>query len=158
METYKNALRAMEALFGRDYQFALATVGDNGPSVRFVDTFYTGGGFYVVSNAQSHKALETAKDPRVSLCARRLHAFSGRMENIGHPLLAQNASLRDVLITAFAPWYFRHNDERNKDMCILRFTPETGFFHADGTGWHVDFQNRTAKSFPFAFDITLTEE
>jgi general stress protein 26 len=158
METYENALRAMEALFGRDYQFALATVGENGPSVRFVDTLYTGGAFYVVSNAQSHKALEIANDPRVSLCARRLHTFSGRMENIGHPLLPQNAALRNALVAAFAPWYFRHNDENNKGMCILRFTPETGFFQADGLGWRVDFTNCTAECFPFVFDITLTEE
>jgi hypothetical protein len=158
METYENALRAMEALFGRDYQFALATVGENGPSVRFVDTLYVSGAFYVVSHAQSRKAVEIAKDPRVSLCARRLHAFSGRMENIGHPLQPQNALLRDTLVAAFAPWYFRHNNEKDEGMCILRFTPETGFFQADGTGWKVDFTNHTAECFPFIFDITLAAD
>lgn len=157
MNEYENALRKMETLFGRDEQFALATTGEDGPSNRFVDTYFTDGSFYIVTYALSRKVKETAADPRAALCSAKLHAFSGKVDNIGHPLKPENAEIRDKLIQAFAPWYFRHNNEDDPHMCYLRFTPESGFFQADGTGWRVDFKAHTAETFPFAFDITPSE-
>ena len=158
MNHYEQAMKELNQLFGRDYQFAMATTGEDGPSIRFVDTYYTDGAFYIVTNRQSHKAKDTAADPRASLCGRKLHTFTGRVENIGHPLQAENEAIRARLIEVFAPWYFRHNNEENPDMCYLRFTPETGFFQDGGKGWHVDFSTHTAEEFPFTFDISFTEE
>ena len=36
MNTFEKALKTLEELFSKDYQFALATSKDNIPSVRFV--------------------------------------------------------------------------------------------------------------------------
>jgi len=158
MDTYEKGLRAMEALFGRDYQFALATAANGTPSVRFVDTFYNDGCFYIVSHAGSRKVKEIQANPAVSLCSRKMHAFSGTAENIGHPLKPENAALREGLIEVFKPWYFRHNNEADAGMCYLRVTPETGFVHIGGVGYKMDFMHHTAREFPFSFDTTLTEE
>ncbi|MDD3213403.1 MAG: pyridoxamine 5'-phosphate oxidase family protein [Eubacteriales bacterium] len=158
MDSYQNALTVMNTLFAKDYQFALATTHGSVPSLRYVDACYIDGYFYVVTYATSQKAREIADNPSVALCSRTLYSFRGSAENIGHPLKPENQAIRARLINAFEPWYFRHNDEGNESMCYLRITPETGFFHLDGTGYEVDFQNRTAKEFPFSFDMTLTQE
>jgi len=158
MNTYADALAAMRRLFEKDCQFALATAQDNAPSLRYVDALLHDGQFYIVTHAKSRKAREIAQNPRVALCARRGHAFEGAAENLGHPLAPENQIIRDLLTQAFAPWYFKHNNESDPAMCILRVMPETGFFHLDGTGYQVDFAARTARAFPFTFDTVLTED
>ncbi len=158
MNDYEKGLGVMAALFGRDYQFALATTRDDVPSLRFVDTYCDGGSFYVVTHRKSRKAMEIALNPSVALCSRRMYAFSGKAYDIGHPLKPENQAIRIKLIEAFKPWYFRHNDEADEGMHYLRIDPETGFFHLNGTGYQMDFRNQTARTFPFAFDTVLTEE
>ena len=148
MTDYENSIRVMIDLFGRDYQFALSTDKNNIPSSRYVDTYFDGESFYVVTYGLSKKAAEIADNPNVSLCCSRMHAFSGKAYNIGHPLLTK----------AFEPWYFKHNNEADENMCYIRIDPTAGFFHKDGTGYKIDFTEKTVKTFPFTFDTVLTEE
>jgi len=148
----------METLLARDCQFALATAENGVPSLRYVDMFFDGGCFYVVTHAGSRKVREIEQNPRVALCNRRFFAFSGVARNIGHPLKPENRAIRAKLVEAFRPWYFKHNDEADEGMCYLRIEPETGFFHRDGTGYKMDFVRKTANAFPFAFDTVLTED
>lgn len=155
---YGEILQLLGEQFGKDCQFALATAADGCPSVRFVDTCYFNGGFYIVTNAASRKARQIQANPNVSLSSRRMHTFSGKANLIGHPLEPQNAQIRERLIEAFRPWYFRHNDESSADMCYIRIEPEDGFFHKDGVGYRIDFLNQKAVEFPFTFDISFTEE
>ncbi len=158
MEAYLEALTVMDDLFGRDYQFAMAATGASGPSVRYVDTLWADGCFYIATHQASRKVKETALEPRVSLCARKMYTFSGRAENIGHPLKPENSAIRQLLTEAFSAWYFRHNNENDPGMCYLRIRPESGFFHRDGVGYRVDFTRQTAEIFPFAFDTALTQD
>lgn len=148
----------MTVLFAKDSQFALATAVENIPSVRYVDTFYDEGCFYIVTSAVSRKVHEISENPRVSPCSRRMHAFSGTAKNIGHPLRTENREIREKLIHAFGPWYFKHNDENNENLCLVRIKLEFGFFQNDGTGYKVDFVQKTASEFPFSFDTVLTED
>ncbi|WP_242878777.1 pyridoxamine 5'-phosphate oxidase family protein [Clostridium beijerinckii] len=104
MTAYENSLNILEVLFAKDYQFALATSNDNIPSVRFVDTFYDNGAFYIVSYAKSQKVQEIEKDNKISMC-NKLYHFTGIAHNIGHPLLEKNYGIREKLIKAFEPWY-----------------------------------------------------
>lgn len=157
MDAFGDCLRTMEELFAHDCQFALATACGGVPSVRYVDTFYDQGAFYIVTSSESEKAKEIDQNPRVALCSRRLFRFSGTAENIGHPLAPENAAIRGKLIEAFAPWYFRHNDEHSREMCYIRIMPDKGFFHGEGIGWRVDFASRTAETFPFHFDIDMMD-
>lgn len=158
MMEYREVLQLLEARFGKDCQFALATAADGCPSVRFVDTCYFNGGFYIVTNVASKKARQIQANPNVSLASRRMHTFSGKAYLVGHPLKPQNAQVRERLVEAFRPWYFRHNDESDANMCYIRVDPEEGFFHQDGVGYRVDFFNGTSAEFPFMFDIQFTAD
>ena len=155
---YGKVLLLLEAQFGKDCQFALATTAEDQPSVRFVDVCYFDGAFYLVTNGASRKARQILANPSVSLASRRLHTFSGKARSVGHPLEPQNERIRERLIEAFRPWYFRHNDESSRDMCYIRIDPENGFFHQGGVGYRIDFLNESAEEFPFAFDISFTED
>ncbi len=156
MGSYEDSMNVMHALFAKDCQFALATANGNTPSVRIVDTFYDEGAFYVVAHAATQKVKEITTNENVSLC-HHLYRFSGKAQNIGHPLLPQNAKVRDMLTQAFAPWYFEHNNEQDENMCFIRIVVSSGFFYKDGTGYSVDFLNKTAESFPFDFQITVID-
>lgn len=155
---FNTALNIMKNKFGTDYQFALATSKNNVPSLRYVDTYFDGSDFYVVTYAKSQKVQEISQNTNVALCARKMHAFSGQAINIGHPLLPQNAEIRGKLIDVFSSWYFAHNNEDDENMCYLKITPTAGFFHNDGTGYKMDFANKTVITFPFIFDTVLTDD
>jgi len=148
MSDFEKAMSVLAELFGKDCVFALATAGDNVPSVRMVDMYYENGAFYVVTYANSAKVRELEANGRVSMCVNG-HRFSGAARNIGHPLSPNNAAIRQSLTRVFAPWYFRHNDEDDEKMCYVRIEPHRGFFYHDGTGYDVDFKIKEAKSFPF---------
>ena len=154
MNAYEKAMAAMEELFARDCQFALATAADNVPSVRVVDTYYDAGSFFIVTHGESRKVKEMEANPRVSLC-RDLYRFAGTAHRIGHPLEPGNKEIRERLIEAFSAWYFRHNDEDDPHMCYIRIDLADGFFHRDGTGYRVDFLRKEAEMFPFDFDPVI---
>lgn len=156
MTRYEKSLNVLAELFTKDYQFALATSNDNIPSVRFVDTFYDNGAFYVVSYAKSQKVKEIEKNSEVSMC-NKLYRFTGIAHNIGHPLLEENHGIRRKLINVFEPWYFEHNNENDKNMCYLKIELKQGFFYKDETGYKVDFENRKSEEFPFTFDIVMVD-
>lgn len=158
MTDFENAISAMKEQFGRDYQFALSTCRNNIPSSRFVDTYFDGENFYIVTYKLSQKAVEIAENPNVSLCSRQMHAFSGQAHIIGHPLDPDNSDIRSSLIQAFERWYFKHNDEADENMCYIKINPITGFFHKNGTGYKVNFIERTVNSFPFNLDIVMIED
>ena len=156
MNIYEKSLNVLGEIFAKDYQFALATSNDNIPSVRFVDTFYDNGAFYIVSYAKSQKVKEIEKNSRISMC-NKLYRFSGTACNIGHPLSEENHEIREKLIKVFEPWYFAHNNENDENMCYVKIELKQGFFYKDGTGYKVDFENRKAEDFPFTFDIAIID-
>lgn len=156
MTTFEKSLNVLEELFARDYQFALATSINNIPSIRFVDTFYDGAAFYIVTYTKSQKVQELEKNAEVSLC-NKLYRFSGLAYNVGHPLKEENHAIREKLIKAFDPWYFAHNNENDENMCYVKIELKHGFFYKDGTGYKVDFENKTAEEIPFTFDIKLID-
>lgn len=157
MNNFEIAMDLMQELFSKDYQFAMATSENNIPSLRFIDTYFDGDSFYAVTYVNTNKIKEIAVNANVSLCSRKGYSFSGRAYNIGHPLAPENKEIRDKIIKAFDPWYFKHNNE-NDDICILKIVPESGFIHKDATGYKIDFINKSAEKFTFVFDTVLTEE
>ena len=94
----------------------------------------------------------------MSLCSRKMHAFSGVAYIIGHPLKPGNAEIRKSLTRAFEPWYFLHTNEADENLVYLKINPVTGFFHKDGIGYRVNFTDRTVRTFPYVFDQILTED
>jgi general stress protein 26 len=156
MEAYEKSLNVLNELFARDYQFALATTNNNIPSVRFIDTYYDQCCFYIVTYAKSKKVIEMEINNNVSLC-NKLYSFNGVAINIGHPLIPQNSEIREKLIRVFEPWYFKHNNENDENMCYVKVELTDGFFYKDGKGFKVDFIAQEAKEFPFEFDMVLAE-
>jgi len=158
MNCFEEAVAAMKLLFQRDYQFALATICDNKPTVRFVDTYFDGSAFFVVTYAKSQKVMDISKNPHVALTCRQLHSFNGIATNVGHPLNPENKIIRKQLISVFEDWYFKHNNEDDDNMCYLRIVPISGFFHYNGIGYNINFAEQTATSEPFVPTIVYTED
>lgn len=156
MNTFEKGLNILEELFSRDYQFALATCENNSPSVRFVDSFYSNGAFYIVTYNKSQKVKEIESNPKVSLC-NKLYRFTGNAYNIGHPLKKENKDIRNKLTDVFKDWYFEHNDESDENMCYVKVELESGFFYKDGTGYKLDFKTKQADEFTFNFDIVMID-
>lgn len=152
MDIYSESLEVMSVLFAKDYHFALATVKNNVPSIRFIDAFFDDGVFYIVTYSKSQKVEELTQNSNVSLC-NRLYRFSGKAYNIGHPTLTENKEIREKLIKVFEPWYFEHNNENDENMCYVKVELEQGFFYKDGTGYKVNFVSREVEKFPFDFDL-----
>ena len=152
MNAFEKAMSVMNELFAKDYTFALATVKDSIPSVRFVDTYFDNDSFYIVTYAKTQKVKELEINRHVSLC-NKLYRFDGIAYNIGHPLEPQNNEIREKLIKVFEPWYFEHNNENDQDMCFVKVDLKQGFFYKDGIGYKVDFVNKQAEESPFEFDI-----
>jgi Pyridoxamine 5''-phosphate oxidase. len=156
MDDYAAAMAVMAELFSKDCAFALATVSGNRPSVRMVDTYYEDGAFYVVTYGSSAKVKALKTNENAALC-KQAYRFEGAARNIGHPLAPENSGIREKLIRAFEPWYFKHNDERDAAMCYIKIELQGGFFYKAGTGYKVDFMNNTVETFPFTFDVVLPE-
>lgn len=156
MAAFQKSLEVLQQLFGRDYQFALATVSQNGPSIRMVDTYYEEGAFYIVTYGKSQKVREIEADKRVALC-KQCYRFDGEAYNMGHPLKAENKAIREKLIKAFEPWYFKHNNEADENMCYVKVILNHGFYYKDGIAYQVDFMNQKVESFPFEIDIVEVE-
>jgi general stress protein 26 len=156
MDIYQKSLEVLETLFARDYQFALATSQHNVPSARYIDAYYHQGAFYLITYGKSKKVQDIEDNPHVSL-THKLYRFSGLAQNIGHPLKEENKAIRELLVQAFAPWYFLANNEHDEHTCFIKITLTEGFFYQDGTGYKVDFRHQRAEAFPFTFDITLID-
>lgn len=156
MDVFEKSMNIMNELFARDYQFAFATTSNDIPSIRFVDTYFDNGCFYVVTYSKSKKVKELEVNKNVSLC-NKSYNFTGVAYNLGHPLKPQNSEIRKKLIRAFEPWYFKHNNEDDENMCYVKVELTHGFFYKDGTGYRVDFINQVANEFPFVYDIVSVE-
>ena len=109
---------------------------------------------YAYCNHVGGRPKEIASNPEVSLC-NTFHTFSGKAYNAGHPLKSENSEIRSKLIKVFEPWYFAHNNENDENMCYVRVKLESGFFHKDGTGYKVNFSEKTAEEFPFTPQIEM---
>lgn len=156
MKLYKKSMDIMNELFGRNYQFALATSYYDMPSVRFVDTFYYDESFYFVTDANSKKVKDIEANPNVSLCNKE-YRFSGSAYNIGHPLEKHNAEIREKLLLAFEPWYFKRNSEKDENLTYIKIKLSNGFFYKDGRGYIVDFINNEVEDFPFEFNKIIID-
>lgn len=154
MSEYSKCLEVLQQLFGRDYTFMLATTNQNIPTIRVVDTFYENDAFWIVTYATSNKVEEISKNPNVAL-ANNFHNFQGKAYHIGHPLKPENQGIREKLIKVFDGWYFKHNDEKDENMCFIKVEPETGFFHKDGVGYLINFTEKSVREIPFLPDITM---
>ncbi len=81
----EQAARLMAERFGRDCVIALATVGGE-PFVRFVNAYYEGGSFYVITHGLSGKMRQLREPP-----LRQSRDVEHTKRSKGQPIIRQMA-------------------------------------------------------------------
>lgn len=133
------AREIMDERFSCDSLIALATIENNAPYVRAVNSYYEDGSFYVVTYAKSNKMRQIEKNPAVSICGDWFTA-QGAGENMGHVLLPENADMMDKLRTVFAEWYDNgHVNEADENTVLLRIRLTRGVLFSHGIRYDIDF-------------------
>lgn len=125
--------------FGRDTLISLATVKDETPWVRTVNSYYENGAFYVITHAHSNKIKQIQNNSKVAICGDWFTAH-GIGENLGHILDKKNQEIAGKLRTAFAEWYNNgHTNEKDPNTCILCIHLTSGVLFSHGTKYNIDF-------------------
>lgn len=151
-DNFDKALDILTNTFGKDMTLPLATSTEGVPTIRYVDTYFFKDSFYIVTHRDSLKMKQIIQNENVSLCY-RLHNFSGKAIDRGHPLLENNKEIRDILIKEFSTWYFQHNNEEDPKMCYLEIKLSKAFTYDNGLGYKIDFNEKKAEEFPFSLEI-----
>lgn len=129
----------MDERFGHDSLLALATVDGDSPAVRTVDAVYQDGCFYIITYALSGKMRQIEQNPKVAISGDWFTA-RGVGESLGHIRREENATLADMLRTAFAAWYGNgHTNEADPNTIILRIRLTNGVLFHHGTRYDIEF-------------------
>lgn len=137
----QKAQEIMNERFNHDTLIALATMENNIPFVRTVNSYYENGAFYVITNARSKKMKQIQKNSTVAICGDWFTAH-GKGENLGHILDKKNEEIVGKLRTAFAEWYNNgHTNEADPNTCILCIHLTDGVLLSHGTRYSIDFTN-----------------
>lgn len=132
--------KIMNERFGKDSLIALATVSDNIPFVRAVNSYYENSCFYVITYALSDKMLHIKSNPCVSICGDWFTAH-GIGENMGYILSNENKHLTEKLKDIFKDWYGNgHIDENDSNTCILKIKLSDGVLFNHGKRYDIDFE------------------
>ena len=145
MNQYNEATQIITDRFGRDTLLSLATMGENRPSVRIVNSYYMDDAFYVVTYALSNKMKQIETNQEVAVCAVDWFSGHGTGKNLGWVLEPQNAEIRAKLREAFV-WYDDANNEQDKNCCVLEIRLTDGMLIKDhhAIRYQIDFTNKSA--------------
>ena len=130
----------MNERFHRDTLISLATIDENTPWVRTVNSYYEEGAFYTVTYALSNKMQQIQKNPQVAICGEWFTAH-GIGENMGPILDKKNEEMASKLREAFAEWHNNgHTNEADPNTCILCIHLTDGVLFSNGTRYDIDFR------------------
>ena len=136
----QKAQEIMNERFCHDTLIALATMEENTPSVRTVNSYYEDGAFYVITYALSNKMRQIEKNSAVAICGEWFTAH-GIGENLGYIRDKKNKVIADKLRTAFSEWYDNgHTNEDDPNTCILCIHLTDGVLLSHGTRYDIDFK------------------
>ena len=138
----ENRLKAHEIMverFGHDTPISLATVDQNIPAVRIVNSYYEEGSFYTITYALSNKIKQIGANPKVAICGEWFTA-RGIGETLGSVCDSQNKVMTAKLKVAFSDWYYNgHIDESDPNTIILRIRLIDAILFSNGTRYDIDF-------------------
>ena len=138
-EKMLKAHEIMVERFGHDTLISLATIDQNTPAVRIVNSYYEKGSFYIITYALSNKIKQIEANPKVAICGEWLTAH-GIGENLGYVCDLQNNVMAAKLREAFAEWYSNgHTDESDPNTIILRIQLTDAVLFCNGTRYDFDF-------------------
>lgn len=136
----QKAQEIMNERFCHDTLIALATMEENTPWVRTVNSYYEDGAFYVITYALSNKMRQIEKNSAVAICGEWFTAH-GIGENLGYIRDKKNKVIADKLRTAFSEWYDNgHTNEDDPNTCILCIHLTDGVLFSHGTRYDIDFK------------------
>ena len=129
----------MKERFGKDNIIALATVGDGEPYVRYVNSYYEEGAFYIITYALSNKMRQIAQNPAVSIAGDWFTA-KGKGMSLGYFGKPENAEMATKLREVFAEWIDNgHNNFADENTIILKVELIEGVLFSQGKRYHIDF-------------------
>jgi len=129
----------MKERFGKDNIIALATVGDGEPYVRYVNSYYEEGAFYIITYALSNKMRQIAQNPAVSIAGDWFTA-KGKGVSLGYFGKSENAEMATKLREVFAEWIDNgHNNFADENTIILKVKLIEGVLLSQGKRYHIDF-------------------
>lgn len=135
----EEAMKIMNERFGHDTLLSVATINDNKPAVRIVDSYYENNAFYVITNSLSNKMKQINQDSSVAVCGEWFTA-NAIGENLGWVLDEKNSEIMAKLRSAFSNWYDNgHINENDKNTCILKIRLINGVLASNGTWYDIDF-------------------
>lgn len=129
----------MAERFGMDNVIALATVEDGVPAVRYVNTYYEDGAFYVITYGLSNKMRQIEKNPDVAIAGEWFTAH-GKGASLGWFGRNENRAMAEKLRKVFAVWIDNgHNNFEDENTCILQIRLTDGVLFHHGTRYELDF-------------------
>jgi general stress protein 26 len=144
MNKFDEAKKVLTERFGRDTLISLATMENNRPAVRIVNSYYEDGSFYTVTYALSNKMKQIRKNSEVAVCGEWFTAH-GIGDNIGHPRDEKNIELMMKLRDVFKEWYYNgHTNEEDPNTCILRVRLTDGVLMSHGKRHDINFVKQEA--------------
>ena len=127
------AERILQERFGKDSVIALATEEKGIPYVRYVNAYYEGECFYVITHALSNKMRQIGNNPVVALTGEWFTAH-GKGANLGYFGKPENQHIAEKLKVAFAEWIDNgHTDFSDENTIILRIKLTDGVLLSHGT-------------------------
>ncbi len=134
----EDAEKIMIERFGKDSVIALATIADNKPYVRNVNSFYDDGVFYVLTYRPSNKMKQIEKNPVVAI-AGDWFTGHGKGVNLGYFGSEENRAIANKMKIAFSEWINNgHNNLEDINTCILRIELTDGLLLSHGTRYEMD--------------------
>lgn len=132
--------KILDQKFGYDNLISIATVDENTPYVRTVNSYYENGAFYTITHALTKKMKQIEKNPKVAICSNDWFCGHGIGENIGHICDEKNAELASKLRAVFAEWYDNgHTNEKDPNTCILKIRLTDAVLYCDGKKYDINF-------------------
>jgi hypothetical protein len=134
----------MKELYSHNIVMPLATISENRPNLRMVNTYFRDNSFFIATHGLYNKMKEIAENPHVAL-AHNMFVAHGIGENIGHPLDQKNKYLREELRKVFSAFYEGHVHEDDKDTCFLKIALTDAVVYANDYRYSINFESNWAE-------------
>lgn len=130
--------KILKERFGKDSVIALATSTNTIPNVRYVDSYYDNGSFYVLTHALSNKMKQIEDNPIVAIAGEWFTAH-GKPINLGYFGKKENEAIAQKMRTVFSSWIDNgHNNFDDVNTCILKIELMDGVLYSNGTRYDIE--------------------
>lgn len=129
----REAEKIMIERFGKDTIIALATVENEVPYVRYVNTYYENGAFYIITHALSNKMKHIENNSTIAIAGEWFTAH-GKGINLGYWGREENHRIAEKLKKVFSEWIDNgHNNFDDENTIILCVELTDGVLLSHGT-------------------------